>query len=29
MALQVADDLFDYGQQDIGKPTGKFIIKEN
>jgi octaprenyl-diphosphate synthase len=25
MAFQVKDDLFDYGTQDVGKPTGNDI----
>jgi len=29
MAFQIKDDLFDYGTQDVGKPTGNDIKEKN
>lgn len=29
IAFQIKDDLFDYGKEDIGKPTGNDIKKKN
>ena len=29
IAFQIKDDLFDYGNEDIGKPTGNDLKKKN